>query len=184
MYPEDIFRCLDCLSTPTLCKQCMLEKHTLLPFHRIEIWKNHCFLPARLMDIGHVIHLGHNGQPCPANYALPDTVMCIIDTHGIYQHKVRQCGCSEAFPLHAQLFRMWMFPSSVERPQTAFTFSLLDYFRVDALECKTSANNFFNKLRRLTDNWFPESLPVSDTQDIFHFVTPSQLPFRTGIGSS
>ena len=43
----------------------MLEKHTLLPFHRIEIWKNHCFLPARLMDLGHVIHLGHNGQPCP-----------------------------------------------------------------------------------------------------------------------
>ena len=114
------------------------------------------------------------------NYALPDTVMCIIDTHGIYQHKVQQCGCSEAFPLHAQLFRMRMFPSSVERPQTAFTLSLLDYFRVDALECKTSANNFFNKLRRLTDNWLPESLPVCDTQDIFHFVTPSQLPFRTG----
>jgi hypothetical protein len=56
---------------------------------------------------------------------------------------------------------MRLYPSSVDQPQTAFTFTLLEYFQIDGLECKTSASNFFNKLRRLTDNWFPERVPVS-----------------------
>jgi hypothetical protein len=139
----------------------MLQTHTHLPFHKIEIWKDRSFRPAQLMDLGHIIHLGHHGQPCPSNYSLPNIRICIADTQGVYHHKVRQCGCPAALPLHAQLFRMRLFPSSVEQPQTTFTFSLLEYFQIDALECKTSASNFFNKLRRLTDNWFPETVPVS-----------------------
>jgi hypothetical protein len=37
----------------------------------------------------------------------------------------------------------------------------LDYFEIDVLECKTSAMNFFNKLRRQTNNAFPHRVPVS-----------------------
>ncbi|KAG1843030.1 hypothetical protein F4604DRAFT_1517518, partial [Suillus subluteus] len=53
-----------------------------------------------------------------------------------------------------------MFPASTSRPRTAFTFDVLDHFLIDALECKTSAMSFFQKLRRLTNNAFPDSVPV------------------------
>ena len=48
----------------------------------------------------------------------------------------------------------------VTKPQTAFTFNVLDEFLIDSLECKTSAFSFYSKLRRLTDNAFPDTLPV------------------------
>jgi hypothetical protein len=66
--------------------------------------------------------------------------------------------------------RLGLYPASIERPETAFTFSLLDYFQVDAVECKTSANNFYNKLRRLTNSLFPDTVPVShsSTSNVFH----------------
>ena len=43
----------------------------------------------------------------------------------------------------------------------AFTFEVLDHFHIDAMECKTAALNFYNKLRRLTNNVFPTTAPVS-----------------------
>ncbi|KAG1763081.1 hypothetical protein EDD22DRAFT_846611 [Suillus occidentalis] len=51
------------------------------------------------------------------------------------------------------------FPTSTSRPWTAFTFDVLDHFLIDALECKTSAMSFFQKLHRLTNNAFPGSVP-------------------------
>ncbi|KAG1829195.1 hypothetical protein EV424DRAFT_1317176, partial [Suillus variegatus] len=51
--------------------------------------------------------------------------------------------------------------ASTSHPWTAFTFDVLDHFLIDALECKTSAISFFQRLRRLTSNAFPDSIPVS-----------------------
>jgi hypothetical protein len=56
---------------------------------------------------------------------------------------------------------MKLYPASLTRPETAFTFGLLDYFHIDYLECKTSAMNFYSKLRRLTNSRFPHEVPVS-----------------------
>jgi CxC2 like cysteine cluster associated with KDZ transposases len=74
---------------------------------------------------------------------------------------LRWCCCQGSEPSYAQLLRLRLYPASIERPETAFTFSLLDYFHIDALECKTSASNFYNKLRRLTNSIFPHNVPVS-----------------------
>jgi len=84
-----------------------------------------------------------------------------VDVLGVFQHRLRWCQCQQAEPAYAQLLRLGLYPASIERPETAFTFSLLDYFHIDAVECKTSANNFFNKLRRLTNSLFPHDVPVS-----------------------
>ena len=62
---------------------------------------------------------------------------------------------------HLQLLRCRLFPSTTMKPQTAFTFDVLDQFLMDELECKTSASSFYSKLRRLTNSTFPDSLPVS-----------------------
>jgi hypothetical protein len=37
---------------------------------------------------------------------------------------------------------------------------VLDYFGIDSMECKTSAQSFFQKLKRVTNNAFPDELPV------------------------
>jgi len=84
-----------------------------------------------------------------------------VDVLAVFQHKLRWCCCQEPEPAYAQLLRLGLYPASIEQPETAFTFSLLDYFHIDSVECKTSANNFYNKLRRFTNSLFPDSVPVS-----------------------
>ncbi|KAI6111790.1 hypothetical protein EDD16DRAFT_1448115, partial [Pisolithus croceorrhizus] len=51
-------------------------------------------------------------------------------------------------------------PASISKPKAAFTFDVLDHFLIDALECKTSAMSFYQKLKRFTNNAFPERVPV------------------------
>jgi hypothetical protein len=113
------------------------------------------------VNLGYTLHSGHGGQECPHSTSDQETLLCIVDVIGVFHHKFRWCGCPSAEPFYAQLLRLGLYPSSMERPETAFTFSLLDYFHIDAVECKTSANNFYNKLRRLTDSLFAHKVPVS-----------------------
>ncbi|KAG2345458.1 hypothetical protein BDR05DRAFT_852968, partial [Suillus weaverae] len=61
---------------------------------------------------------------------------------------------------HLQLLKAQLFPASTSCPRTAFTFNILNHFLIDALECKTSAMSFFQKLQQLTSNAFPDSIPV------------------------
>jgi hypothetical protein len=55
---------------------------------------------------------------------------------------------------------MRLYPATTNRPETVFSFAVLDYFHIDSLECKTSALNFYNKLRRITNSQFPNRVPV------------------------
>ena len=86
--------------------------------------------------------------------------LVIIDTSGVHQLHISWCQCENAAEPHIQLLRSRFFPASIKRPSTAFTFSLLDYFHIDSVECKTSALSFFSKLRRLTNSSNPHSVPV------------------------
>lgn len=86
--------------------------------------------------------------------------LVIVDTSGVHQLRIGWCQCETAVEPHIQLLRHHLFPASIKRPSTAFTFSLLDYFHIDSMECKTSASSFFSKLRRLTNSSNPHSVPV------------------------
>lgn len=59
-----------------------------------------------------------------------------------------------------QLFREGLFPATHQTPKTAFTFWALDHFYIDAMECKTPAMSFYQKLQRLTNNAFPGKVHV------------------------
>jgi hypothetical protein len=59
-----------------------------------------------------------------------------------------------------QLLRAKLFPASFIHPETAFTFDVLDHFRIDALECKTAAMNFMSKIARISNEAFPATVPV------------------------
>jgi hypothetical protein len=86
--------------------------------------------------------------------------LVIVDTSGVHQLRIGWCRCKAAAEPHIQLLRNRYFPASTKWPSTAFTFSLLDYFHIDSVECKTSASSFFSKLRRLTNSSSPHSVPV------------------------
>ncbi|KAF8548653.1 hypothetical protein OG21DRAFT_1479134 [Imleria badia] len=68
---------------------------------------------------------------------------------------IRCCNCPGSLPEYEQLLRSNLFPVTLQKPRTAFTFKLLDDFIRDNLECGTSGSNYFSKLRRVTSNVFP-----------------------------
>ncbi|KAI6020540.1 hypothetical protein EDC04DRAFT_2869910 [Pisolithus marmoratus] len=87
--------------------------------------------------------------------------MTIVHTEGIFTHQISGCNCPGSDPIQWHLELLWqrLFPASISKPKTAFTFDVLDHFLIDALECKTSAMSFYQKLKRFTNNAFPERVP-------------------------
>jgi hypothetical protein len=125
--------------------------------------KEGSFEKVSLCDLGYIFVLGHSGSGlgCPdEDHWFGDRPMTLIHVNGLFKHCVRFCRCQGAIPEHEQLFGHRLFPSSFDRPQTAFTLDVLDYYKIDAMECKTSARSFFHKLRRVTNNAFPDDSPV------------------------
>ncbi|KAG2357547.1 hypothetical protein BDR07DRAFT_1297469 [Suillus spraguei] len=88
--------------------------------------------------------------------------MTVVHLSGVFTHNMSWCHCPGSDPQHLQLLRVGLFPASSTWPRTVFTFKVLDHFLIDALECKTSARSFFEKLTRLTKNAFPDTVPVSE----------------------
>jgi hypothetical protein len=84
----------------------------------------------------------------------------IVSSTGIFKRDVRWCSCPNTPEKHIQLLRSRLFPATFAQPKTAFTLEVLDHFRLDALECNTSALNFMSKLTRKTNEVFPENIPV------------------------
>jgi hypothetical protein len=157
------FRCLDCYGQHWWCKGCLINLHSHHPFHRPQEWKDGSFESVTLCNLGYVFKLGHSGtgHSCPEDDdVFGDRCMTIIHVNGIFKHCVRFCKCQGANSEHLQLFDLSLFSSSFDRPETAFTLDVLEYYGIDAMECKTSAQSFFEKLRRVTNNAFPEEVPV------------------------
>ncbi|KIK10821.1 hypothetical protein PISMIDRAFT_20066 [Pisolithus microcarpus 441] len=81
--------------------------------------------------------------------------LTIVDVTGVHFVLVRPCQCLNAERYHMQLFLAKLCPSTFDKPSTAFTFSVLDDFLRDNVECGTSGMNYYSKLRRVTSNVFP-----------------------------
>jgi hypothetical protein len=60
---------------------------------------------------------------------------------------------------HADMMATSFVPTSFTRYRTFFTHAVLDDFRLSNLECKASAYQYFQKLRRQTSPMSPESVP-------------------------
>ncbi|KAG1830059.1 hypothetical protein F4604DRAFT_1695666 [Suillus subluteus] len=137
---------------------------------------------------GYIMYLGHGGEPCPNLSHQPDpspwedigsmedvfaqeegdtindtqlgvSNLVIVHSTGVYSHSVSWCQCPGAEKAHhLDLMKARLFPASLTRPRSAFTFDVLDNFLIDALECKTSAMSFYQKLRQFTNNAFPDKI--------------------------
>ena len=97
----------------------------------------------------------------PATYINGRRVLTYVHSNGIHQLPTSFCGCSDSPSADIQLLRMGLFPSTSKVPQTAFTFSLLDDYILENLECKTSATHYYSKLWRMTSKAFPHTVKVS-----------------------
>ena len=137
--------------------------HSRLPFHRLRQWNGYFYGAISLQELGYTLNLGPGGDACPLNGDGPGDQFTVVDSAGIFVHTVRWCRCNGASDQdkHLQLLRGRLFPSTITKPQTGFTFDVLDWFLIDELEYKTSASSFYSKLRRLSNNALLVFLPVS-----------------------
>jgi len=157
-------QCEDCMLYVATCTDCFIASHANLPTHWAKVWDTHGGFFIR-HDIAALrsdvcsLYLGHSGKPCPSKYA-SNLMFCIVDTNGIHNTRIRFCACHGIPNRAEQLMRAQVFPASVNQPTTAFTFQVLRQFHLYHLESKESVHDFVGALRRLTDNTFPQTVPV------------------------
>jgi hypothetical protein len=101
-------------------------------------------------------------------------LMTIVDCQGVFEMEVLFCGCrSRIMSRDEQLLRAGLFPATFKQIETLFTFSVLDNFLTDNLECKTAAQQYYSKLQSITSIMFPDHVPVSQ---IIMIIFLAKLP--------
>jgi CxC2 like cysteine cluster associated with KDZ transposases len=85
----------------------------------------------------------------------------IADRSGVFDMEIIFCVCSDSDNTAEQLLRSGLFPATFKQIETLFTFSVLEDFLTDNLECKTTAQQYYSKLQSMTSKMFPGSVPVS-----------------------
>ncbi|PIL25434.1 hypothetical protein GSI_13324 [Ganoderma sinense ZZ0214-1] len=94
-----------------------------------------------------------------------DQMVVVVDIEGIHELLFTFCLCRNAPTEDLQLLDLGYYPASSIRPCTVFMRRLLDDFLLANRECKTSPQNYYNKLRRITNPAFPHMVPDYDAQD-------------------
>jgi hypothetical protein len=98
------------------------------------------------------------GQKAPSRDDFDNPFVLIVDSCHLLSLPVVHCGCGESISDDLLFLDLGFFPASFETIKTVFTFRCLDDFRLSNLECKTSAYQYFQRLRRLTNPAFPNAV--------------------------
>ncbi|KAI6040541.1 hypothetical protein EDC04DRAFT_2602333 [Pisolithus marmoratus] len=157
---EGSIQCMSCTGVHAWCGPCAVKVHRNLPFHKVQRWNGNHYQDTSLMELGFLWHVGHGGGgvPCSQAQENPNTEESgYVSGEGPPNYS---CPGSDPIDWHLSLLRERLFPASISKPKTAFTFDVLNHFLIDALECKTSAMSFYQKLKRFTNNAFPGRVPV------------------------
>ena len=119
---------------------------------QFQVWVDGFFKRITLESLGLVINLGHSGHCCPS--PTETRRILVVDLSGHHIVCVRFCKCSKNRFLenYRQLLRVGWYPASVHRPQTAFTFDLLDTYHKISLQGKLNLYDFYNAIMQKTDN--------------------------------
>ncbi|KAH9983825.1 hypothetical protein BJV77DRAFT_1062348 [Russula vinacea] len=128
---DGLYKCKECFGGRLHCKACIVQQHSSHPLHRIEKWNGLFFVRTSLRDLGLTVYLGHEGKPCPFLGQVLDR-FTVVHTNGIHT-------CS------------WL-PATMEDPQTAFTFDILNSYLLLSLQGKVSREDYYVSISRHTDN--------------------------------
>lgn len=170
---QALFRCRECLGGRMVCYPCLEKSHRLLPFHRVDQWirkqNEHkedvgYFEEVELRALGFVLGLGHNGGICTTagRFSRVPDLITVMHPNGIRKVRVRYCSCPSNGDLPwQQLLDHGLIPATHDRPNTAFTFDVLEQFQHLNLTSKVSAYDFVQSSRLNSDPVMPDSVPVS-----------------------
>ncbi|KAH9172399.1 hypothetical protein EDB89DRAFT_1906254 [Lactarius sanguifluus] len=100
---------------------------------------------------------GHTRRTRTAQSGNP--LVTMVNQTGVFEMEVLFCVCPNAGTNDEQLLQAGIFPSTFRHIETAFTFSVLDDFLADNLECKTTAQQYYSKLQSITNRMFPDNVP-------------------------
>ncbi|EFI26719.1 hypothetical protein CC1G_15640 [Coprinopsis cinerea okayama7 len=92
-------------------------------------------------------------------YHRGNRVLVFVHTNGVHHLPVHFCLCDNAPGEEFQLLSFGFYPATSRNVRTVFTFPLLDDYLLQTLECFTSTHHFFTKLRRITNEPFPATVP-------------------------
>ena len=138
-----------------------MQAHQTAPFHWAQEWTGQFFARKDLCKLGLVYTLGHAGDICPSTLGDDGGIrFIVVDVNGIHTTRLRFCSCPGSGTHARQLTKARLFPATIERPETAFTFDVLKQFHIHCFESKRSAFDYIGALRRMTDNTGTEVVPV------------------------
>ena len=168
---QALYYCGDCFLSPLYCRSCVLAAHSRTPFHQIQEWSGSYFRRTSLSKLGLLLTLGCDAGLCPncSSSSKPRNVT-IIHTNGIHNYQIKFCHCADTSSVLVQLMRSHLFPTTVQRPETLFMFSVLDNFHMLSLTSKIPAYDYWDTLVNLTDHVFPQNtrtLEISGRQHCY-----------------
>ncbi|KIJ25942.1 hypothetical protein M422DRAFT_192828 [Sphaerobolus stellatus SS14] len=163
------YDCVDCDAPGYWCRECLIEDHQYLPFHRINAWDGNSLRHVNLKELGMTVSFGHELGLCPhmATEGGPQDIT-ILDVTGIHSVRMAWCRCAAAPTQAEQLFERKWFPATLQRPRTAISFRVLKLFHLLNHVARTNPWDFAGTMHRLTDNVCPTS--VTDIYKPFKHV--------------
>ncbi|KAF9439813.1 hypothetical protein P691DRAFT_611824, partial [Macrolepiota fuliginosa MF-IS2] len=145
-----------------LCSSCIVASHEDDPFHHIQKWTGTYFTRTSLHDLGFILHLGHDGCPCPLNHGELSHFV-VVHTNGIHKQNIFYCLChptGQQHDKHLQLLENQLFTPTLTALQTVFTFNVIKDFHCLSLSSKINLYDYCDALRKGTDAAFPQKIPV------------------------
>ncbi|GLB43470.1 hypothetical protein LshimejAT787_1303830 [Lyophyllum shimeji] len=172
------FRCTECFQLNLLCKECIVAAHQHHPFHFLGEWTGTFFRRVELSELNFVIRLGHYGGRCPNHpVSKPPCITVIVHVNGVHRALIEYCYCKLVSDAE-QLVRARLFPLTMKHPETAMTFAVLKHFHISNLTSKKSAYDYAKTFTSLTNNAFPQKVPVTCIEVSFN-IDPDILNAAT-----
>ncbi|ESK83544.1 hypothetical protein Moror_11304 [Moniliophthora roreri MCA 2997] len=100
----------------------------------------------------------HGGDPCPHS-SKTFKRLTLMHTNGITDILVNFCFCSEHLDDFEQLLDLRLFPATVKRVETVFSFELLDEFHLHTLTNKKAVFDYYDALQHKTNLVLPQNAP-------------------------
>lgn len=156
------YRCEECFDAPMLCKSCIISAHIKTPLHHIGEWSGTHFNHISLFTLSALLCLGHSGDKCRHYLPGPGCSTIVVHTNGIHQVHIKYCCCELPFKYSdaLQLAQSWLFPATMECPETAFTFDVLNDFYLHSLTSKKAVMDYVDALWKHTNSAFPHNVPM------------------------
>ncbi|KAH9004868.1 hypothetical protein EDB86DRAFT_2796565 [Lactarius hatsudake] len=108
---------------------------------------------------GNVLDPSGGHTQCTRTAQSGNPLITMVNQTGVFEMEVLFCVCPNAGTNDEQLLQAGIFPSTFRHIETAFTFSVLDDFLANNLECKTTAQQYYSKLQSITNRMFPDNVP-------------------------